>query len=339
MTISPLRLLAAVALLILSGISFTVGVEEFGDAGKWVSVVFLTGAVFVLLRRAKARKPEDRATEERTAPKTGSEEIAQQPSKFAVGEGNSEEKGERVGGAQYESLLSVGTLALQANNFENAANCFYNASAVAEGAVGPTHADTLKCLGGLARAFEGMERYGEAVPLYRRIYETQQKVLGENAAETLMSGNNLALALKRDGKLGEAENIFRDVLSRPEQVLGAEHEHTWVTVENLAGLYARMGKWQLAQPLYRRRLENAQRGFPATRPEVALAAMNLGKALSNCNQWSEATGFLEQAVKGFRASFGDDHIGTREAIELLAETERKIDMAEELNAWRDVGAE
>jgi tetratricopeptide (TPR) repeat protein len=342
MTISPWRLLAAFVFLALAGASFTIGAEEFGDIGKWVSGVCVIGAMFVLIRGVKARGSDvstESATPPETGSNTGSEKISQPRSSSLAAEAINQEEEERVGGAPYESLLSVGMRALQLNEFENAANCFYNASAVAEGAVGPTHADTLKCLGGLARALEGMERFAEATPVYLRIYETQQKVLGENAAETLMSGNNLALALKRDGKFQEAERIFFQVLARQETVLGVEHEHTGVTAENLAGLYKEVRKWAAAEPLYVRRFKDALRAFPATHPEVSLAAMNLGEALLRCGKWEDAMPLLEQAVKGFRDSFGNEHLGTRQATVLLEESERAAAMAKELIAYRDVGSE
>ena len=91
-----------------------------------------------------------------------------------------------------------------------------------------------------------------AEPLYRRVLEGYERVLGRSHPDTLGSTNNLALLLQAKGDLAGAEPLYRRALEGRERSLGPSHPDTLQSLNNLAGLLCEKGDLAGAEPLFLR---------------------------------------------------------------------------------------
>jgi tetratricopeptide (TPR) repeat protein len=82
----------------------------------------------------------------------------------------------------------------------------------------------------LAELFRSHGDDAQAEPLYRRVLEAHERVLGGEHPDTLGSLNNLALIFQSQGNYAQAEPLLRRALRANERVLGKEHPDTLKSV-------------------------------------------------------------------------------------------------------------
>lgn len=163
--------------------------------------------------------------------------------------------------------------------------------------LGREHPDTLLSANNLATLYQVQGRYAEAELLYRRVFESQERVLGREHRNTLASVNNLAMLYQAQGRYAEAEPLLRRTLEVSERVLGHEHLDTLKSINNLAFLYHAQGRYTDAEPLFRRALESQERVLGREHPVTIISVSNLAMLYQAQGRYAETEPLLRRALE------------------------------------------
>jgi tetratricopeptide (TPR) repeat protein len=83
---------------------------------------------------------------------------------------------------------------------------------------------------------DGLERYDESVPIYRRALAYYEKRFGETHFETAATLNNLGLARAAQGDLEEARHLLGRCLATKRKLFAEDHPEVQLTRRNLESL-------------------------------------------------------------------------------------------------------
>jgi tetratricopeptide (TPR) repeat protein len=174
---------------------------------------------------------------------------------------------------------------------------------------------TATALNNLAGTYEGLARYSEAEPLYRRAIEIEE-ILGRGRVAT--EYNNLALLLQDQGRYAEAERVNRRAIDIDEKTFGKEHPAVARDYNNLAASLQEQGKYAQAEPLIRRAIEIDEKTLGKDHPDVATRCNNLAALLQGQGKYAEAEPLLRRAIDIDEKAFGKDHSSVAIAYNNLA---------------------
>ena len=172
-------------------------------------------------------------------------------------------------------------------------------------------------LNNLARLYELMGRYEEALPLYQRSLSIREEQLGANHPDTAQSLNNLALLYDSMGRYEEALPLYQRSLSIREEQLGANHPDTAQSLNNLALLYDSMGRYEEALPLFQRSLSIWEEQLGTNHPNTASSLFNLAVLYHQIQRPTDALTTLQRAIKIYKQKLGNDHPTTKAALSWL----------------------
>ena len=127
----------------------------------------------------------------------------------------------------------------------------------------------------LAGILDGLERYDESEPIYRRALAAFEQIYGPEHYEIAVNLNNLANVRYARGAMAEAEALLRRALAMKEHILGRQHPDTALTVNNLGVLLQSAGKRAEARRLFRRALKTFQRVLGENHPKTQMVRENL----------------------------------------------------------------
>ena len=116
----------------------------------------------------------------------------------------------------------------------------------------PDHDNVEVMMQNLAIVYLGLGRFSEAEPLFKRILETDEALVGPNDPEVARSLNNLAILYRAQGRYSEAEPLHKRALAIQEKALGPDHPAVARSLNNLAELYMKMGRDEEAKKLLAR---------------------------------------------------------------------------------------
>ena len=140
-------------------------------------------------------------------------------------------------------LLNVlGMIMIQRGQVVDAEAFFLDLCATAERSLDDDHPDLTTYRSNLARVWEAMGRYDEAVEIYQRNAELLEATGGPYDVAVLTTRNNIATCFVRQGKLEEAEVILYDVWEKKRRVFGDAHNVTVIGGHNLAHVLGQLGR-------------------------------------------------------------------------------------------------
>ena len=147
---------------------------------------------------------------------------------------------------------------------------------------------TLASLDDLAGTYRALGRYGEAEPLYLRLLDARERLLGKDDAGTLAADDELAGLYSTQGRYAAAEPLYRHVVEVKERVLGKEHLETLKSLNNLVQLLLRERRDNEAEPLMTRALEAEERLQGTDHPDTLVWVSNLAALYSLQGRYDEA---------------------------------------------------
>lgn len=211
-----------------------------------------------------------------------------------------------------------------------------SALTLAESHPSDDHRFILASRNNLAYAFQAMEKYEDAIPLFEANIAQCLRDLGPDHASTLTSRNNLAFALQQSGDLGRAVPLFETNLVGRERVLGSDHPHTLTSQNNLA--YALQESGELTEAI--RRFEaNLARCLRVLGPEhqsTLTSRYHLASAYDAAGNLSSAIHLFEVNLVQREQVLGADHpatISTRD--QLACAYEVKGDLRRAIKLFRE----
>ena len=161
--------------------------------------------------------------------------------------------------------------------------------------------------GGIANASAAIGDFAMAEPLFRRVLEARERMLGAEHPSTLISLNNFAALLKVKGDLAGAEPLYRRTLEACERTLGAEHPSTLITLNNLATLLSDQGDLVRAEPLHRRALEARERTLGVEHPDTLSSLNNFASLLKDKGDLAGAEPLYRRALEVLERKWGEEH--------------------------------
>ena len=149
-------------------------------------------------------------------------------------------------------------------------------------------------MNGLALSYVNQSRYDKAEPLYIKLLEIRQRLLGDEHNDTLSAMNSVAWwVYTKQGHYDKAEALYAKMLEIRRRVSGDEDPQTLRVMQNLANTYIRQGKHGQAEKLHINVLDIIQRVSGKEHPDTA--------ALLNSLAWFWATCPEEKYLNGAKA--------------------------------------
>jgi len=144
--------------------------------------------------------------------------------------------------------------------------------------------------------FHGRAAYSTARPLYARVLEIRERVLGAEHQRTAASLNQLAALLADQGDLVAARPLYERALAVWEKTLGPEHPDTASSLNNLALLLSNQGDLARARPLQERALAIWEKVLGPEHPYTASSLNNLATLLQDQGELLAARPLAERAL-------------------------------------------
>jgi serine/threonine protein kinase len=167
--------------------------------------------------------------------------------------------------------------------------------------------DELTPLANLAAAYEGLGRFDEAEPIYRRVLEIERRLGGPDNLEALATAYNLAFLLESMGRYDEAEPLYRDTLERCTRVLGPTHDGTLSCTAGLSSLLRETGRGAEGRGLLEDAWVLAVETFGEGAGVATYLGGNLGLLCGEIGDHDRAIEVLGRVVPLVAASLGPDH--------------------------------
>ena len=104
----------------------------------------------------------------------------------------------------------------------------------------PDNPSTLTSVYSMALGLQSMERYDEAMIMYRRALEGSEKVLGHRYPEMLKNAHNLASLFDKQGQHDEASDLYLRASEGMLKALGPDHPHTQRCLEDYQEMIDKM---------------------------------------------------------------------------------------------------
>jgi len=123
--------------------------------------------------------------------------------------------------------------------------------------------DTLVSLINMATALSNSEKFAEAEQIYRKVWESRKRALGDDAKLTLESMNSVAEVCRNERTqegYKTSEEMQRSLLAMSHRTLGPEDSSTLKSMNNLAGTLSDLGKCDESEAMHRRVLALYQKG-------------------------------------------------------------------------------
>ncbi len=167
--------------------------------------------------------------------------------------------------------------------------------------------DELTPLANLAASYEGLGRYDEAEPIYRRVLAIETALGGPDNLETLATAHNLAFLLESMGRHEEAEPLYRDTLERCARVLGPSHEGTLSCMTGLASLLRNTDRNEEAKAILEEAWSLAVDAYGIDSPMSSYVGGNLGLVCGEVGEDARAVEVLGPVIASTGQMLGPDH--------------------------------
>jgi len=145
-----------------------------------------------------------------------------------------------------------------------------------------------------AGILDGLERYEESEPIYRRALTIFEEVFGPEHYEVAANLHNLAAVTAARGHPEQAEAHYRQALAIKEKLLGIESPDAALTRHNLGSLLNSVGRSVEAVPLLEKAVAILEKQLTPGHPQLALARENLQRAIRSLT--ASAAGLPTESV-------------------------------------------
>jgi eukaryotic-like serine/threonine-protein kinase len=189
-------------------------------------------------------------------------------------------------------------------------------------------------LDALARTYQGLGLYDEAVSLHTRAAAVLEAVLGPDHPDTLRNMNNLASSYHELGRRAEALELFQKTLALRKTRLGPDHPDTLMSMNNLAVSYHELGRRAEALKLREATLALCQAKLGPDHPDTLLTMNNLADSYHDLGRRAEALKLREATLALRQAKLGPDHpltLASRNNLALAYESLGRLAEAEGLD--------
>jgi eukaryotic-like serine/threonine-protein kinase len=167
--------------------------------------------------------------------------------------------------------------------------------------------DELTPLANLAASYEGLGRYDEAEPIYRKVLAIETAIGGPDNLETLATAHNLAFLLESMGRHEESEPIYRDTLERCARVLGPSHEGTLSCMTGLASLLRDTDRNEEAKEILEEAWGLAVAAYGVDSPLSSYVGGNLGLVCGEVGEDARAVEVLGPVIATTGQMLGPEH--------------------------------
>jgi tetratricopeptide (TPR) repeat protein len=154
----------------------------------------------------------------------------------------------------------------------------------------------------LAVALDMQVRTAEAEPIFRSLFETQQRVKGFDHWTTLGTANSLALVLTKLDRLNEARDLYERILEVRKRTAGPDHPQTLIGMSNLAEVLVKQKHFDEAAALYNDVLPRKQRVMGPngqstirTIADMAVLESERGDFEKSAQHWEQVTQLAPKA--------------------------------------------
>jgi CHAT domain-containing protein/Tfp pilus assembly protein PilF len=150
-------------------------------------------------------------------------------------------------------------------------------------------------------------RYDQAIPLFERVLETSEKILGKEHRDIADALNALGVLYYYKGDYMRAEPLCQHALTMREKVLGPEHPNVAQSLKNLAMLYWYKGDYAKAESLFERSL--ALKGKTLGPEHLDIATSLSGLTIFYCHKGDHGrAGMLHRRALAVREkALGPEH--------------------------------
>jgi tetratricopeptide (TPR) repeat protein len=179
--------------------------------------------------------------------------------------------------------------------------------------------DTLSLTNNLAALYVREGKYGQAEPLFARVFEIRSRVLGPDDRHTLLSMNNLAEIYELQGKYAQSEPLLTKALELRRRMLGDDNTDTLVSMEALGKLYRCEEKYPQAEPLLTQAAEVERRVLGQEHPETLSSLDDLALLYRSERNYEKADAILASVLEARRRVLGPAHPDTTDTMAELAE--------------------
>jgi CHAT domain-containing protein/Tfp pilus assembly protein PilF len=166
-------------------------------------------------------------------------------------------------------------------------------------------------------------RYGEAIPLARRLVVEAEKVSGPESLITAQALLILGQALVPQGDLGEAETVFKKVLAIRERALGPDHIDIAAPLAGLAQIAVAQNRLADAEHYVLRAIAIQERALGSDDVNTAMTRLQLGKLRHQQFRNAEALESFSRALETFKKHPGQADIMVAVALNNVAEVQKE----------------
>ena len=149
--------------------------------------------------------------------------------------------------------------------------------------------------------------YQEALSLYERALEIEQKNLPDNHPHLANTYNNIGLVYDNLGEFSKALSSHERALEIRQKRLPVNHPDLATSYNNIGSVYKHMGDFSKALSFYEKDLEINKKSLPANHPDLATSYNNIGVVCEHMGQFSKALSSHELALKIKQKSLPADH--------------------------------
>jgi tetratricopeptide (TPR) repeat protein len=185
------------------------------------------------------------------------------------------------------TLDYLGLLYLDQGELADAKRVFERALKLFDAITGRESDESLAEAGRLAEACDGLKKWEDSEPLYRRLLEAQLKDGRADSLTLARRHSDLALALDAQAKYGEALDQYQRALEL-RRAMAAESEEVAETLSNQARIYYMQGRLPEAEGLFRQALAMDEKVSPGRRDLIADDLRRLAPALRKQGKDAEA---------------------------------------------------
>jgi CHAT domain-containing protein/tetratricopeptide (TPR) repeat protein len=199
--------------------------------------------------------------------------------------------------------------------------CLIAACLLALSAIPPCQAQQEDLLGLMKKmtALAQAGRYGDAIPLGRKLVSEAERVSGPDSPITAVARLALAQALQTQGQLAEARTSFERVLAIREKTLGPHHTDLTAPLNGLGQIALAQNRLADAERYIIRAVAIQEKAAGADDINTALALMPLGNLRYRQAKYAEALDIFSRALEAFRRSPQSGDIMAPVAINNIAE--------------------
>jgi CHAT domain-containing protein len=151
------------------------------------------------------------------------------------------------------------------------------------------------------------DKYDQAIPLFERVIEIRQRVLGPDHSELASAIHSLAVLYYYQGNYLKVGPLSNRALAIQQKALGSEHPDVAASINLLATLYRNKGDYVKAEPLYNRALAIREKALGPEHPSLAFYLENLAHLYFNRGDYVKAEPLYRRALAIMEKALGPEN--------------------------------